>query len=84
MGFSVNPAEGEEIVIPLEEKALFDLFGSKDYVKLAQDANDLRGKLHDVRVGFEIFPWLMMLILVIVTLENLLANKFHRERVPAA
>jgi Aerotolerance regulator N-terminal/von Willebrand factor type A domain len=84
MGFSVNPIEGEELVVPLEEKQLFDLFGSKDYVKLAQDANDLRGKLHDVRVGFEIFPWLMMLILVIVTLENLLANKFHRERVPAA
>jgi hypothetical protein len=26
-----------------------------------------------------VFPWLMMLILALVTLENLLANTFYRE-----
>jgi hypothetical protein len=80
LGYSVNPSEGEEVIVPLEEKELFGIFGSKDGVKLAQDAASLERQIKDVRVGFEIFPWLMMLILVLVTLENLLANKFHRER----
>ena len=32
-----------------------------------------------IRVGRELFPWIMMLILVVVTLEGLLANRFYRE-----
>jgi hypothetical protein len=37
-----------------------------------------------VRVGHEIFPWLMVLILFLVTAENLLANRFYRESTPSA
>ena len=33
----------------------------------------------EIRVGHEMFPWLMVLILILVTAENLLANRFHRE-----
>ena len=35
------------------------------------------------RYGYEVFPWLMFLILMIVTLENFLANTFYKEA-PAA
>ena len=35
--------------------------------------------IEKVRHGSEIFPWLMLLILALVTAENLLANRFHRE-----
>ena len=31
------------------------------------------------RYGYEVFPWLMFLILMIVTLENFLANTFYKE-----
>ena len=32
-----------------------------------------------IRVGIELFPWIMMLIMIVVTLENLLANTFYKE-----
>ncbi len=80
MGFSVNAPEAESTVVPLEEKDLLSLFGTKENYHLAEGPADLKRVVEGVRVGFEIFPWLMVLILVVVTLENLLANKFHRER----
>lgn len=83
LGFSVNPPESESTVVPLEEKDLVSLFGTKENYNLAEDARDLKRLVDKVRVGTELFPWLMVLILIIVTLENLLANKFHRERVVA-
>ena len=83
MGFSVNVPEGESALAPLEEKDLFSIFGSKDNVNLADDASSLKRIVEKIHVGVEIFPWLMFLILIIVTLENLLANRFHRERATA-
>jgi hypothetical protein len=83
MGFSVNVPEGESSLTPLEEKDLFAIFGSKDNVNLADDASSLKRIVEKIHVGVEIFPWLMFLILIIVTLENLLANRFHRERATA-
>ena len=88
-GFSVNASEGEATVVPLEEKDFYTLFGTK--VEGSRDAkiflaDDAAGLIRDQmtgRYGREIFPWLMFLILLLVTMENLLANKFHRERVPA-
>ena len=35
------------------------------------------------RHGSELFPYLMFLILALVTAENLLANKFHRDTATA-
>jgi hypothetical protein len=32
------------------------------------------------RLGRELFPLLMLLILLVVTTENILANTFYRER----
>jgi hypothetical protein len=34
------------------------------------------------QVGREIFPWIMFLILMLVTAEGLLANRFYRESAP--
>jgi hypothetical protein len=84
MGFSVNPPESEETVAPLEEKELVSVFGAKENVQLADDATSLAKAVGMVRVGREIFPWLMVLILILLTAENLLANKFHRERAATA
>ena len=83
LGFSVNPPESETIVAPLAESELVTVFGAKENVRLAQDAEGLIREQRNGRVGFELFPWLMALILLLVTLENLLANKFHRERTEA-
>ncbi len=84
LGFSINAPESEATVVPLDEKELASLFGAKENVNLADDAKSLERAVKTGRVGHEIFPWIMLLILIVVTLENLLANRFHREQaVPA-
>lgn len=79
-GFSVNPPLGEMSLTPLDPKDLDVLFG-KDKYQLADDAASLKFEREKIILGREIFPWLMALILLIVTLENLLANTFYREKV---
>ncbi len=78
LGFSLNPPRSESQLVPLETKELDAIFG-KDGYALAEDATTLQKYQDTVRVGNELFPWLMMLILIIVTLENLLANTFYKE-----
>jgi hypothetical protein len=83
MGFSVNVSPLEAQVVALKENDLNGLFGGKDNYKIADDAASLDRVKQGVRIGNELFPWLMMLILALVTAENLLANKFHKTS-PAA
>ena len=78
LGFSLNPPRSESQFAPLETKDLDAIFG-KDGYALAEDATALKKYQDYVRVGNELFPWLMMLILIIVTLENILANTFYKE-----
>ena len=44
-----------------------------------EDAKTLKDMADTARYGYEIFPWLMILILIVVTLENVLANTFYKE-----
>ena len=78
LGFSMNPPRTESKFDFLETKDLDAIFG-KDGYALAEDATSLKKYQDTVRVGNELFPWLMMLILIIVTLENFLANTFYKE-----
>ncbi len=63
---------------PLEKQDLDTIFGKDDY-KLAEDVQTLEKMVTIGRLGHEIFPWLMFLILIVVTLENFLANTFYKE-----
>jgi hypothetical protein len=83
MGFSVNAPTSETRVDRLEKAELEKLFG-KDGYSLADDSESLKRAIVTSRVGHEIFPWLMALILLLVTAENLLANRFHRETAPSS
>ena len=78
LGFSVNPPLAETQLVPLEPRDLDALFGKTNY-HLADDPESLNRAITRGRVGHEIFPWLMALILMVVTAENFLANTFHRE-----
>ena len=78
-GFSINAPASESQFVPLEEKDLIELFGDKKHFALADTPEELNVAVGIERVGRELFPLLMALILIIVTLENLLANRFHRE-----
>jgi hypothetical protein len=78
MGFSVNVPRGESQFEPLEKNDLDAIFG-KDGYRLAEDAGGLKVITETERFGYEIFPWMMFLILLVVTLENVLANTFYKE-----
>ena len=78
LGFSLNPPRTESQFSPLEAHDLDAIFG-KDGYALAENATALQSLAEKVHVGTELFPWLMMLIMIIVTLENLLANTFYKE-----
>ncbi|WP_435018884.1 BatA domain-containing protein [Tundrisphaera sp. TA3] len=83
MGFSVNAPQAESQVVALKPGELDAAFGGKEFYKVADNAQGLRDAQASGRVGTEIFPILMFLILLLVTAENVLANKFHREAVAA-
>jgi hypothetical protein len=82
-GFSVNVPQAETQLAPLAEPDLAVIFGGKDRVTLVDDPSKLEKVIIQGRTGRELFPWLMALILLIVTAENVLANTFYRDR-PAA
>ncbi len=78
LGFSVNVPGKESKFDPLKKQDLDTIFG-KDNYKLAEDVQTLEKIVTIGRMGHEIFPWLMFLILIVVTLENFLANTFYKE-----
>ena len=80
LGFSVNPPTDEAQIAALEPAQLDSLFGKDNYA-LADDPEKLEKAVGLTRVGRELFPWIMALILALVTAENFLANRFYRERV---
>jgi hypothetical protein len=81
LGFSVNPPRSESALTTLDRKDLDALFGGgKEAYHLADDPESLRKVITVGRLGRELFPLIMLLILLVVTVENALANTFYRER----
>lgn len=80
LGFSVNPPASETVFTSLETKDLEGLFGGKDRFQLADNPDRLSKLVTETRYGRELFPLFMLLILLLVTGENILANTFYRER----
>jgi hypothetical protein len=78
-GFSVNSPLAETQFAPLEEAELVSLFGGKDQFALANDPESLERVVQTTRVGREMFPWLILVIMAVVTAEGILANRFYRE-----
>jgi Aerotolerance regulator N-terminal len=82
MGFSVNVPQAENRseskFDPMTPQDLDTVFGKGNY-KLAEDVQTMENVGQIARLGHEIFPLLMFLILIIVTLENFLANTFYKQ-----
>lgn len=78
-GFSVNVPESETRFTMLQEADLDTLFGGKEGYVLTDDTEEgLKRAQGIIRTGHELFPWIMALILLLVTAENVLANTFYR------
>jgi hypothetical protein len=78
-GFSLNSPRSESKFESLEKTDLDVIFGKDGYL-LAEDAQSQNQQVALRYLGHEVFPWLMFLILIVVTLENFLANTFYKEK----
>jgi hypothetical protein len=81
-GFSLNvPAEESNLEkVPVE--AIEDLTGKDSVVPVGRDVR-LRDVLKDTEVGkqpLDLFPWLLIAVLMLLVLEGLVANRFYRVR----
>lgn len=78
--FSLNVPPVETLLLPrIGAEAIEDVFGPDSVVSLGQNrkiADALEGQL---RQPLDLFPWLMLLLLLALVVENLLANKFYRD-----
>ncbi|MFM1801870.1 MAG: hypothetical protein RJA81_1222, partial [Planctomycetota bacterium] len=78
-GFSVNAPSEESQTRTLTSEQIDQVLG-KDSYALAQDTDSLEKAVGLARVGVEFFPYLMLLLLIVLTLENYIANRFYRDQ----
>jgi hypothetical protein len=76
--FSMNVAPEESQLSRVPQEQIEELLGAGSILTVGQGSS-----LHEALQGHwnqpvELFPWLMILILVLLAVENLLANKFYR------
>jgi hypothetical protein len=76
-GFSSNLAPAATALTRVEPKALADWFGEQGF-QCAQSREALRRVVGEQRVGRELYPYLLMLLVFMLAVEHLLANRFYR------
>ncbi|MFN9721271.1 MAG: hypothetical protein ACK58L_21445, partial [Planctomycetota bacterium] len=76
--FAVNGRDGETDLTRIQDDALQKLLGA-DRVSIIHDSTDLQRAVRVGRLGIELFPVLMGLLVVLVCAEHLMANFFYDE-----
>lgn len=80
-GFSVNlPPEATDLA-RLAPEELAKLFGDIP-VNLARSQDEIRREVSLGRVGRELYPWLVVLLALLLIGEQLIANWFYRDEAP--
>ena len=75
-GFSLNLGTAERDLRRLSGDDFDQLLGSGRY-QLARDLDELERRVGDLRIGREVFPMILLLLLVVFCLEHLVANRFY-------
>lgn len=83
-GFSVNAAASESDFRRLTEDDLTQMFGEKRF-SLARDIATLQRRVTTGRLGEEVYPLLLLIVLIVFCGEHFVANWFYSEgAAPAA
>jgi len=77
-GFSINLSRQDTDLERIGEDQLKELFGKHTF-RLARDSSQLEGERIKERVGLDLFPYLAVLLAVILAAEHCLANRFYRK-----
>lgn len=78
-GFSVNLPVAASNLDRFDEAKLKDVFGETEF-RLAHSREEIDRDVSAGRVGQELFPYLIVLIAIVLGCEQLLANRFYRNR----
>ena len=78
MGFSVNLPPYATRMDKLTEADLDDILGPGRY-RLARQQEQIVREQGKARLGVPLFPWLMLIVVIVFGLENVLANRFYRQ-----
>ncbi|MGL4461113.1 MAG: vWA domain-containing protein [Planctomycetia bacterium] len=81
--FSANISTRESALTPLDPEKLRELVG-KDRSSVARDPADLEVVVGEGRVGRDLYPWLILLVTLILCGEGYLSNRFYRPAPSAA
>ena len=75
-GFSVNLPLGETDLTRINPDELDAVFGANRY-QLARKKDEIQRQQGTTRRGQEFYPWLLILLVIVLGMENLLANRFY-------
>lgn len=75
-GFAVNPPAGESDFTRLDVADLDNLLGEKRY-DVARDVESLTRSVTTGRLGIEVFPLILGLVMIVFCLEMIVANRFY-------
>lgn len=76
-GFAVNLPESASELTRLERAALDELLGAERY-HYARSQDEIVLGVGEARLGREFYPFLLLLLALVLGLEHLLANRFYR------
>ena len=77
-GFSLNVPNEESNLAKVPEEAIEGLMGPKSVVPLARDVKLREVLTTKFNQPIDLFPWLLIAVLLLLCVERLLANRFYR------
>jgi hypothetical protein len=78
-GFSMNLPTQATNLERLEPEVLNQCLGAGGY-RLARDREAVNREVGEARIGHELYPWLLVFVVLVLVLEHLLANRFYNRR----
>lgn len=78
-GFSVNLPALESRLDRIDGEQLKEIFGDVEF-HLAREKTQIERQVSQGRIGSEIFPWLILILALVLCLEQVLANRFYTEK----
>jgi len=78
-GFSMNLPTDATRLERIDAESLDRWFGQGGY-QLARSREEVNRVLGEARIGHEMYPWLMVLLVLLLALEHVLANRFYSHR----
>lgn len=78
-GFSMNLPTDATRLERIDVESLDRWFGPDGY-RLARSRAEVNRDIGEARIGHEMYPWLLVLLVLLLTLEHVLANRFYSRR----